>query len=92
MPGSGGKLKVAGDVRPVSRVDDSASYPWLLAFSGGKKPIHLRWVFTYKLRPDGNVERYKARLVAKGYTQQMGVDYFEVWAPTQVSGVKQSAP
>ena len=42
----------------------------------------LRWVFAYKLRPDGAVERYKARLVAKGYTQQYGVDLLEVWAPT----------
>jgi transposase InsO family protein len=48
----------------------------------GKVPIGLRWVFSYKLRPDGSIERYKARLVAKGYTQQYGVDYFEVWAPT----------
>jgi hypothetical protein len=48
----------------------------------GKVPIGLRWVFSYKLRSDGSIERYKARLVAKGYTQQYGVDYFEVWAPT----------
>jgi Reverse transcriptase (RNA-dependent DNA polymerase) len=48
----------------------------------GYKPIDLRWVFSYKLRPDGAIERYKARLVAKGFTQQFGVDFFEVWAPT----------
>jgi hypothetical protein len=48
----------------------------------GHKPIDMRWVFSYKLRPDGGVERYKARLVAKGFTQQYGVDFFEVWAPT----------
>lgn len=48
----------------------------------GHQPIDLRWVFTYKLRPDGAVERHKARLVAKGYTQQEGIDYYEVWAPT----------
>ncbi len=47
-----------------------------------KKAISLRWVFSYKLRPDGSIERYKARLVAKGFTQQEGIDFFEVWAPT----------
>jgi hypothetical protein len=52
------------------------------ALPSGHKPIDLRWVFSYKLRPDGGVERYKARLIAKGFTQQHGVDFFEVWAPT----------
>jgi hypothetical protein len=46
----------------------------------GHKCIDLRWVFYYKLCPDGAVERYKARL-AKGYTQEHGVDVFSVWAP-----------
>jgi hypothetical protein len=54
----------------------------LVSLPTGHTPINLRWVFSYKLRPDGNVERYKARLVAKGYTQQWGVDFYEVWAPT----------
>jgi Reverse transcriptase (RNA-dependent DNA polymerase) len=54
----------------------------LMMLPPNKKAISLRWVFSYKLRPDGNIERYKARLVAKGFTQQEGIDYFEVWAPT----------
>jgi hypothetical protein len=51
-------------------------------FPEGKVPIGLRWMLSYKLRPDGSIERYKARLVAKGYSQQYGVEYLEMWAPT----------
>jgi hypothetical protein len=40
------------------------------------------WVFAYKLRFDGHIERYKSRLVAKGFAQRQGIDYTEVWAPT----------
>jgi hypothetical protein len=54
----------------------------LMTLPSDKKAISLRWVFSYKLRPDGSIERYKARLVAKGFTQQAGIDFFEVWAPT----------
>jgi hypothetical protein len=54
----------------------------LVSLPPDHKAIDLRWVFSYKLRPDGCVERYKARLVAKGYTQQWGIDFYEVWAPT----------
>lgn len=31
------------------------------------KPIGCKWVYKFKRRPDGSVERYKARLVAKDY-------------------------
>lgn len=54
----------------------------LMMLPEGKRAISFRWVFFYKLRPDGHVERYKARLVAKSFTQKHGVDFFEVWAPT----------
>ncbi|RDX61375.1 hypothetical protein CR513_60404, partial [Mucuna pruriens] len=47
----------------------------------GAKAIRVKWIYKTKLNELGEVDKYKARLVAKGYSQQHGIDFFEVFAP-----------
>lgn len=49
------------------------------------KPIKNKWVFNFKLAPDGTIERYKARLAAKGYSQIPNIDFKETFAPVASS-------
>lgn len=49
--------------------------------SKGQNIVGCKWLFRIKQHPDGSIARYKARLVAKGYTQCLGVDFKETFAP-----------
>lgn len=43
--------------------------------------VDCKWLFKVKYLPDGSVERYKVRQGARGFTQTLGVDYFNTYAP-----------
>ena len=48
-----------------------------------------KWVFAWKTDSDGYITKAKARLVARDTRQQLGVDYFNTFAPTPtVSSIK----
>ena len=46
---------------------------------GSQYIVGCKWA--YKRKPHHNGQLYKARLVAKGYSQVMGVNYEETFAP-----------
>ncbi|MBW0502300.1 hypothetical protein O181_042015 [Austropuccinia psidii MF-1] len=48
----------------------------------GMKVLGGKCVFNIKRKADGTIERFKARYVARGFTQQPGIDCFNVYAPT----------
>ena len=55
-------------------------------FEEVKKPndhkiIGCKWVFRYKLGPDGQIRKYKVRLVVQGFSQIKGIDYNETFLP-----------
>ncbi|GJS41061.1 ribonuclease H-like domain-containing protein [Tanacetum coccineum] len=53
----------------------------LVELPNRKRAIGTKWVFKNKKDERGIVIKNKARLVAQGYTQEEGIDYYEVFAP-----------
>jgi hypothetical protein len=47
----------------------------------GCKPIGTKWVWKNKEGEKGEVVRNKLRLVAQGFSQEVGIDYDETFAP-----------
>ena len=57
---------------------------WVLSdLLPGKKTIGYKWVYKIKYKSDGTLDKYKARLVAKGFSQRQGINYEEIFAPTE---------
>ena len=44
--------------------------------------ITAKWVFAWKTGSDDYITKAKARLVARDFGQQLGVNYFNTFAPT----------
>ena len=59
------------------------SKTWVLStLPLGKKALGCKWIFKFKYKLYGSLDKYKACLVAKGYAQDEGVYYEETFAPT----------
>lgn len=43
--------------------------------------VGYRLILMNKYKSDGRLERRKARIVAEGYSQQLGTDFYETFAP-----------
>ena len=55
---------------------------WELAeLPPGKKAIPLKWIFKVKRDAKGVFEKYKARIVVRGFSQIVGLDFNETFAP-----------
>ena len=48
-----------------------------------KNNIGVKWIYKTKVNIEGEIEKHKARLVSQGFSQQLGIDYNETFAPVE---------
>ena len=46
-----------------------------------KDVVSVKWIYKTKQDADGNVHKHKEIMVARGFTQQLGIDFNETFAP-----------
>ena len=46
-----------------------------------KSIVSSKWIFKSKHSADGNIEKFKEIFVARGFSQNVGIDYEETFAP-----------
>ena len=54
----------------------------LVPLPEGRKAIGSRWTYALKFGPNGAINRHKVRLVAQGFSQVIGIDFNDTFAPT----------
>ena len=64
----------------ISTIENNST--WELVNRRTDKPVFgVKWVYKIKLNLDESMQKNKARLLSKGYSQQVGVDFNETFAP-----------
>ena len=53
----------------------------LVNYPQGKDIIGVKWVYKTNHNPNGTIQKHKARFFAKGYSQQLGIDNNDTFAP-----------
>ncbi|GKC06510.1 zinc finger, CCHC-type containing protein [Tanacetum coccineum] len=63
---------------------------WVLSdLPPGCKPLGCKWIFKWKMKVDGTIDKFKARLVIQGFRQKEGINYFDTYSPvSQISTIR----